>query len=134
VETSTMPATPDSTAKGKGEVGRTSCRSETTTPDSVRHSAGPQGRPAQPRAGSQECAEERARVLALTPIGSIPMLTELTALYIGIFAATMTALALVALKELAREALALSEQELMLRAWSPVSASSEAHPFKSGEG
>lgn len=60
----------------------------------------------------------RDAVLRTAGIESIPMFTELTVLYIGIFAAAMTALVLMALKEYAKEAMGLSEQDLVLGGWS----------------
>jgi hypothetical protein len=53
-------------------------------------------------------------VLRTTAIDEIPSLFELTVLYTGAFAALLIAVSLMGLKEYAREALGLSEHELML--------------------
>lgn len=72
-----------------------------------------------PKAAPQDTIRASANVggpeamLRTTGMESIPMFTELTALYIGIFAAAMTALALMAIKEYGKEAMGLSDQELM---------------------
>ena len=50
-------------------------------------------------------------------IDSIPLFAELTALYIGIFASALTAVIMMALKEYAKEAMGLTERELMLGDW-----------------
>jgi hypothetical protein len=52
-------------------------------------------------------------VLRATVIDDIPRLLELTVLYTGAFVALLIAVSLMALKEYAREALGLSEHELM---------------------
>jgi hypothetical protein len=56
----------------------------------------------------------RRQVLQGAGIDSIPLFTELTALYIGIFATALMAMILMALKENAKEAMGLSEQDLIL--------------------
>ena len=72
-----------------------------------------------PKAASQDSIGASATVggpeamLRTTGMESIPMFTELTALYIGIFAAAMTALTLMAIKEYGKETMGLSDQELM---------------------
>jgi hypothetical protein len=72
-----------------------------------------------PKAASQDSISASAPVggpeamLRTAGIESIPMFTELTALYIGIFAAAMTALTLMAIKEYGKEAMGLSDQDLM---------------------
>jgi hypothetical protein len=55
----------------------------------------------------------RKYVLRTTGIEDIPRLVELTVLYTGAFLALLIAVTLMALKEYAKEALGLSEQELM---------------------
>jgi hypothetical protein len=52
-------------------------------------------------------------VLRTTGIDDIPRLVELTVLYMGAFVALLIAVTLMALKEYAKEALGLSEHELM---------------------
>lgn len=56
----------------------------------------------------------RDRVLRTAGIDAIPLFTELTVLYIGIFASALLAVILMALKEHAKDAMGLSEQELMV--------------------
>ncbi len=55
----------------------------------------------------------RAYLLRTSEIDQVPRLLELTALYVGAFVALLIAVMLMALKEYAKEALALSEHELM---------------------
>lgn len=55
----------------------------------------------------------RKYLLRTTRIDEIPQLVELTVLYVGAFLALLIAVTLMALKEYAREALGLSEHELM---------------------
>jgi hypothetical protein len=55
----------------------------------------------------------RRYVLRTSEIVDIPRLAELTALYLGAFVALLIAITLMALKEYAKEALGLSEHELM---------------------
>jgi hypothetical protein len=55
----------------------------------------------------------REYVLRTTGIDHIPRLVELTVLYMGTFVALLIAVTLMALKEYAKEALGLSEHELM---------------------
>ena len=56
----------------------------------------------------------RQEVLQSAGIDSIPLFTELTAWYIGIFVTALTAVVLMALKENAKEAMDLSEQDIIL--------------------
>ena len=56
----------------------------------------------------------REAVLRTAELDDIPMFKELCALYIGSFAAALTAVILMALKESAKEAMGLSEQDLIL--------------------
>jgi hypothetical protein len=70
-------------------------------------------------------ADARAQALGQTTIGKIPLFAELSALYIGVFASAMLALVLMALKEYAKEAIGLTEQELVFSTWSPESAESD---------
>jgi hypothetical protein len=72
-------------------------------------------------------AEFRARALGQTTIGNIPLFAELTALYIGIFAGAMLALVLMALKEYAKEAIGLTEQDLVFSGWSSEAATDATH-------
>lgn len=55
----------------------------------------------------------RGYVLRTSEIDKIPQLVKLTALYVGAFVALLIAVTLMALKEYAKEALGLSEHELM---------------------
>ena len=55
----------------------------------------------------------RGYVLRTAEIDDIPQLAKLTALYVGAFVALLIAVTLMALKEYAKEALGLSEHELM---------------------
>ena len=61
----------------------------------------------------------RDQILNTAGIDAIPMFTELTVLYIGIFAAAMIAVILMALKEHAKEAMGLSEQEMVMGRYVP---------------
>jgi hypothetical protein len=56
----------------------------------------------------------RRAVLHNTSIDSIPLFTELTIWYIGIFATALMAVLLMALKENAKEAMGLSEQDIIV--------------------
>ena len=56
----------------------------------------------------------RARILRTARIDDIPFFAKLTALFIGIFIAPLAALTIMALKEYAKEAMGLSEEELVL--------------------
>jgi hypothetical protein len=56
----------------------------------------------------------REEVLQTAELDEIPMFNQLCALYIGSFAAALTAVVLMALKENAKEAMGLSEQDLIL--------------------
>jgi hypothetical protein len=76
----------------------------------------------------------RVSVLQTTGIDDIPLFTELTVLYIGIFGTALAAVILMALKEHAKVAMGLSEEDLMLRDWSPAGALSEEHPMVSRPG
>jgi hypothetical protein len=60
-----------------------------------------------------DSAAIRKYVLRTTAIDDIPRLVELTALYVGAFLALLIAVSLMALKEYAKEAMGLSEHELM---------------------
>jgi hypothetical protein len=73
-------------------------------------------------------AEVRARALGGTSIGNIPLFAELSALYIGIFASAMLALVLMALKEYAKEAIGLTEQELVFSTWSSEPQANDTTP------
>jgi hypothetical protein len=53
-------------------------------------------------------------VLQTTGVDDIPSFTRLTILYIGIFLSAEIALILMALKEYAKEAMGLTERDLML--------------------
>jgi hypothetical protein len=59
-------------------------------------------------------APSRGEVLENAGIDNIPLFTELTALYIGIFATALMAVIMMALKENAKDAMGLSEQDLIL--------------------
>lgn len=56
----------------------------------------------------------RREVLQYTRLDSIPLFTELTIWYIGIFATALMAVLLMALKENAKEAMGLSEQDIIV--------------------
>jgi hypothetical protein len=62
---------------------------------------------------SADSSAVRNYVLRTSEIDDIPRLAELTVLYVGAFVALLVAVALMALKEYAKEALGLSEHELM---------------------
>jgi hypothetical protein len=64
----------------------------------------------------------RTYVLRTSEIDNIPRLMELTALYSGAFVALLIAVTLMALKEYAKEALGLSEHELMFGRYRPTDA------------
>ena len=78
-------------------------------PDSlVQDSLAPESRP-----NPADTSAVRGYVLRTSEIDNIPRLAELTALYVGAFVALLIAVTLMALKEYAKEALGLSEHELM---------------------
>jgi hypothetical protein len=56
----------------------------------------------------------RQLALRVTPIADIPYFTELAALYIGAFLAALVALLLMGMREYAKEALGLSEEDVVL--------------------
>lgn len=56
----------------------------------------------------------REQVLRTASVDRIPMFPELTVLYIGIFAAALIGLILMSLKEYAKDAMGLSEEDLVL--------------------
>jgi hypothetical protein len=56
----------------------------------------------------------RRALLQTATIDTIPLFTELTIWYIGIFATALTAVVLMALKENAKQAMGLSEQDIIL--------------------
>ena len=62
----------------------------------------------------EDTSAVRRYVLQSSNIDGIPLFQELTALYIGAFGAASIALVLMALKEHAKEAMGLSEEDLML--------------------
>jgi hypothetical protein len=107
---------------------------ERVASDSVRTTSDQSGRSVKRRAGQSSRASEKAAirdttvdslprltdslavrqyVLRRTPIDNIPRLVELTLLYVGAFVALLIAVTLMALKEYAKEALGLSEHEMM---------------------
>jgi hypothetical protein len=61
-------------------------------------------------------SEGRDAVLASTVIGDIPYFGELTVLYLGIFVCALAGVIVMALREYAKEALGISEKELVLGA------------------
>jgi hypothetical protein len=61
----------------------------------------------------------RQYVLRTSAIGDIPEVTELSVFYMGAFVALLVAVTLMALKEYAKEALGLSEHELMFGRYRP---------------
>jgi hypothetical protein len=62
----------------------------------------------------EDSSAVRRYVLQSSSIDGIPLFQELTVLYIGAFGAACVAVVLMALKEHAKEAMGLSEQDLML--------------------
>jgi hypothetical protein len=83
-------------------------------PDSVGEGLGyVSGGIAEGAVGDQSAAA-RARILATAGIDDIPLFAELTALYIGIFVTALAALIIMWLKEYAKEAIGLSEEDLLL--------------------
>jgi hypothetical protein len=56
----------------------------------------------------------RARILQTAGIDDIPLFAELTVLYVGIFMTALAAVSVMALKEYAKDAMDLSEEDLML--------------------
>jgi hypothetical protein len=70
--------------------------------------------PLQDTTAVRDPAPGREEVLRTAELDDIPMFNELCALYIGSFAAALTAVVLMALKENAKEAMGLSEQDLIL--------------------
>ena len=85
----------------------------TALPDSTGESLGYVGGTAGGMTADQTAAA-RARILATAGIDDIPMFVELTALYIGIFVTALAALIIMWLKEYAKEAIGLSEEDLLL--------------------
>jgi hypothetical protein len=59
-------------------------------------------------------AAARARILQRTGIDDIPLFGELSVLYIGVFVTALAALTLMALREYAKDAMGLSEEDLVL--------------------
>jgi hypothetical protein len=59
----------------------------------------------------------RDDILRTQRMGDIPLFTDLTISYIGIFATALMAVFLMALKEYAKEAMGLTEQDLVLGDW-----------------
>jgi hypothetical protein len=79
--------------------------SAATTPSPSRVTNGPPG---------QAIGTSRRIALEGTPPSDIPQFVELTALFIGTFLASMIALVLMALREYAKDALGLSERDVVL--------------------
>jgi hypothetical protein len=67
-----------------------------------------------------DSAAVRQYVLRASSLQSIPEVVKLTSLYIGVFVALLVAVTLMALKEYAKEAMGLSEHELMFGRYAPV--------------
>ena len=65
------------------------------------------------RPNPSDTSAVRDYVLRTSEIDRIPRLVQLTAFYVGAFLALLVAVTLMALKEYAKEALGLSEHELM---------------------
>ena len=59
-------------------------------------------------------AATRARILQRTGIDDIPLFGELSVLYIGVFVTALAALTLMALREYAKDAMGLTEEDLVL--------------------
>jgi hypothetical protein len=72
------------------------------------------------RPNPSDTSAVRGYVLRTSEIDNIPRLMELTALYVGAFVALLIAVTLMALKEYAKEALGLSEHELMFGRYRPT--------------
>jgi hypothetical protein len=72
----------------------------------------------------QRPTRTREFVLRNAGVADIPFFFQLTALYVGAFASALLAMALMALKEYARDALQLSEADLVLR---------RTHDFRDGQ-
>lgn len=64
-------------------------------------------------------ARMRQHVLDTTGIGDVPLFTELTVLYIGVFVAALAALIVMGLKEYAMDAMGVTEGDLVLGRESP---------------
>lgn len=64
--------------------------------------------------GNTDTLTVREQVLRTAGIDQIPIFTELAVLYIGIFAAALVGLILMSLKEYAKDAMGLSEEDLVL--------------------
>jgi hypothetical protein len=82
-------------------------------PDTGGNSLGYVAGTAEGTVGNQSAAA-RARILATADIDDIPLFVELTALYIGIFVSALAALVIMWLKEYAKAAIGLSEEDLLL--------------------
>jgi hypothetical protein len=94
--------------------GQTAPFDTTTKAESVRPVGIPDSLPLPEDSGAV-----RTYVLRSSSIDSIPLFRELTILYIGAFGAACVAIVLMALKEHAKEAMGLSEQDLILRRATP---------------
>jgi hypothetical protein len=108
------PPTPGSRA---GVSSREPSRRASGTARAAQPGQAPDREPA--RAVETDTISPRDRVLRTAGIDAIPLFTELTVLYIGIFAAALVGVILMALKEYAQEAMGLSEQDLVLGGWDP---------------
>jgi len=108
-------ATPDSTGDSAAEAAPAAARErERATKTSRAGAVDTTPAAVAPAAPEPGAAPPRETVLQGTKIDAIPMFTELTVLYIGIFVSALLALILMALKEHAKEAMGLSEQELVV--------------------
>jgi hypothetical protein len=87
-----------------GKVARQDSTLDSLARDSVARAARP---------NPADTSAVRDYVLRTSEIDSIPRLVQLTAFYVGAFLALLVAVTLMALKEYAKEALGLSEHELM---------------------
>ncbi len=88
----------------------------------------PFGVPAPSSAALPGTLATRGHALRAAGIDDIPLFTELTALYIGVFATAVAAFLVMALKEHAKQAMGLSEQALMLGEWRAMNAVNEEVP------
>lgn len=104
-------AAPDSVAEPPPGVVRDAARGAYPAPATAPDTSAAVAEPAPP---------PREEILRSAGIDAIPMFTELTILYIGIFASALLAVILMALKEYAKEAMGLSEQEMVVGRYASI--------------
>jgi hypothetical protein len=97
----------------RGRSGRTAAPGKVARQDSTLDSLARDSVARAARPNPPDTSAVREYVLRTSEIDRIPRLVQLTAFYVGAFLALLIAVTLMALKEYAKEALGLSEHELM---------------------